>query len=371
MIFLLKYYADYGIMLLFKIWIIANKKIIQRLFVLKEICMKVVVDAFGGDKAPKEIILGCVDALNEQEELELILVGKEDIIREELASAGYNGDRVTILNASDVITCNDAPVEAIKTKTDSSIVVALNELKAHPEYAGFVSAGSTGAVLTGAFLKLGRIKGVLRPALAPVFPTIDRGRVLIIDCGANMDSHEKNLAQFATMGDIYMREVYGIKSPRIGLLSVGDEDEKGNEMTKKAFALLKEMDINFVGNIEARYALSGKYDVIVTDGFAGNVLIKSIEGTASMMMKMFKQAVNKNAKSKLGGLLLKDSFKDIKNTMDYHAYGGAPLLGVNNVVVKSHGSSNAYSIQQSINQVIAFYKAGLVDKIRSAMTKGE
>lgn len=331
--------------------------------------MKVVVDAFGGDKAPKEIILGCLQALDNIEDLELILVGQEDVIKQHLKDNNYNGDKITIIDAKDVISNNEAPVEAIKTKVDSSLVVALNEVKAHPEYAGFVSAGSTGAVLTGAFLKLGRIKGVLRPALAPLFPTITNGKVLIIDCGANMDSNERNLAQFATMGDIFMREVYGIENPRIGLLSVGDEDKKGNEMTKKAFQLLKSMDINFVGNLESRYALSGNYDVIVTDGFAGNVLIKSIEGTASMMMKLVKNAINKNAKTKIGGLLLKNSLKDVKDMMDYHAYGGAPMLGIKNVVIKSHGSSNAYSIYQSILQVVTFDKVGLVKKIGDAMLK--
>ena len=333
--------------------------------------MKVVVDAFGGDKAPKEVILGCKQALENIDDLEIVLVGQEDVVRKQLTDNNCPLDRITIIDAKDVISNNEAPVEAIKTKTDSSLVVSLNELKAHPEYAGFVSAGSTGAVLTGAFLKLGRIKGVLRPALAAIFPTITKGKVLIIDCGANMDSNEKNLAQFARIGDIFMREVYGIENPRIGLLSVGDEDKKGNEMTKKAFQLLKEMDINFVGNLEARYALSGDYDVIVTDGFAGNVLIKSIEGTAAMMMKLIKNAINKNTKSKIGGLLLKNSLMDVKTMMDYHAYGGAPLLGINNVVIKSHGSSNAYSIYQSINQVVTFYKVGLVDKIRNAILKDD
>lgn len=326
--------------------------------------MKVLLDAFGGDNAPHEIIKGALMALDENKELVIEMFGDEAIIKAELNALGYKGDRIIITDAKEVITNNESPVEAVKTKKDSSLVKAVEKLKTDDESIGFVSAGSTGAVLTAGFLKLGRIPGIKRPALAPAFPTIDGGQVLVVDCGANMDTDEYTLVQFAKMGNAYMKNVLGVEFPRIALLSVGVEDKKGNEVTKKAFALLKEeKNLNFVGNMEARDALTGKYDVIVCDGFAGNVLIKSIEGTAETLIKVMKRCFLKNLKSKIGALLLKNSLKDMKNMLDYNSAGGSPFLGVKKIMIKSHGSSKAPSICASIKQVITFNEKKLIENI--------
>lgn len=329
--------------------------------------MKVLVDAFGGDKAPEVVIDGALLALENNKDLEIVLFGNEQIIKGLLENKRFSSERLEIVDAKEVISNNEAPVEAVRNKKESTIVKAMEMLKNDDESVGFVSAGSTGAVLTGAFLKLGRMKGIHRPALAPIFPTRNGKQVCIIDCGANMDSDEKNLLQFAYMGASYMSTIYNIENPRVALLSVGEEDKKGNEMTKKAFELLKQSDLNFVGNMEARYALSGNYDVIVCDGFAGNVLIKSIEGTAGMIMGMLKDALTKNFKTKMGALLIKDGINEVKDKMDYHKYGGAVFLGVKKIIVKSHGSSNANSIKISIEQVIEFHKKGLLNKIDLAL----
>ena len=330
--------------------------------------MKVLLDAFGGDNAPHEIIKGALMALDENKELVIEMFGDETKIKAELNALGYKGDRIIITDAKEVITNNESPVEAVKTKKDSSLVKAVEKLKTDDESIGFVSAGSTGAVLTAGFLKLGRIPGIKRPALAPAFPTIDGGQVLVVDCGANMDTDEYTLVQFAKMGNAYMKNVLGVESPRIALLSVGVEDKKGNEVTKKAFALLKEeKNLNFVGNMEARDALTGKYDVIVCDGFAGNVLIKSIEGTAETLIKVMKRCFLKNLKSRIGALLLKNSLKDMKNMLDYNSAGGSPFLGVKKIMIKSHGSSKAPSICASIKQVITFNEKKLIENIEKDM----
>lgn len=332
--------------------------------------MKVLVDAFGGDNAPVEIIKGAIMAINENAELVIQLFGNEDIIKEELAKYQYNKNQIIITDAKEVITNNEHPVEAVKTKKDSSLVKAVESLRVDDEAIGFVSAGSTGAVLTCGVLKLGRLKGVKRPALAPLFPTKIPGKnVLVIDCGANMDSDEINLLQFAKIGSAYMESVNKIEKPRIALLSVGVEDEKGNALTKKAFELLKQSNLNFVGNMESREALSGDYDVIVTDAFAGNVLIKSIEGTAEMLVGMLKTAFKKNFKSKMGYVFAKDSIKEVLSVLDYNKKGGAPFLGLKKIIVKSHGSSKATSIKASIFQVVDFYKAKLVENIEKAVVE--
>lgn len=343
--------------------------------------MKVLVDAFGGDNAPLEIIKGSLMALESKQNLIVELFGDENIINKVLDDLDNSADmkylankktkisdlrkRIIITDAKEVITNNEAPVEAVKAKKDSSLVKAVEKLRVDEESMGFVSAGSTGAVLTAGFLKLGRLPGIKRPALAPAFPTITGGRVLVVDCGANMDADEYNLVQFAQMGNAYAKNVLKIENPRIALLSVGVEDKKGNEMTKKAFQLLKKTDLNFVGNMEARDALSGNYDVIVCDGFAGNVLIKSIEGTAEMLMKLLKHSFLKNLKTKIGALLLKKSLKDVKSVLDYNAFGGSPFLGAKKLIIKSHGSSKAKSICASIMQVIDFTENDLIESIKN------
>ena len=329
--------------------------------------MKIVVDIYGGDNAPDEILKGCVMALNSNREISLVMVGKESEMHSKLENENYDKSRVEFVDAPDVITCDDVPTTAIRTKKDSSLVRALEVTKDDPECVGMVSAGSTGAVLTGAFLKIGRIKGIARPALAPVLPTVEGGSVLLIDCGANVDCKPNMLEQFALMGNAYMKAVYNMESPRVGLLSNGTEDIKGNQLTKETFELLKNAPLNFVGNMEARDITSGKYDVVVCDGFVGNVALKASEGIAVMMLKMIKREVYSSLKTKLGGALLKGSFNKIRSLMDYNQSGGAPFIGVEKLVIKSHGSSKAQSICGSIMQVYNMHKNDLIGKIKAGL----
>lgn len=329
--------------------------------------MKIVVDIYGGDNAPDEILKGCVMALNSNREISLVMVGKESEMRSKLENENYDKSRVEFVDAPDVITCDDVPTTAIRTKKDSSLVRALEVTKDDPECVGMVSAGSTGAVLTGAFLKIGRIKGIARPALAPVLPTVEGGSVLLIDCGANVDCKPNMLEQFALMGNAYMKAVYNMESPRVGLLSNGTENIKGNQLTKETFELLKNAPLNFVGNMEARDITSGKYDVVVCDGFVGNVALKASEGIAVMMLKMIKREVYSSLKTKLGGALLKGSFNKIRSLMDYNQSGGAPFIGVEKLVIKSHGSSKAQSICGSIMQVYNMHKNDLIGKIKAGL----
>ena len=329
--------------------------------------MKIVVDIYGGDNAPDEILKGCVMALNSNREISLVMVGKESEMRSKLENENYDKSRVEFVDAPDVITCDDVPTTAIRTKKDSSLVRALEVTKDDPECVGMVSAGSTGAVLTGAFLKIGRIKGIARPALAPVLPTVEGGSVLLIDCGANVDCKPNMLEQFALMGNAYMKAVYNMESPRVGLLSNGTEDIKGNQLTKETFELLKNAPLNFVGNMEARDITSGKYDVVVCDGFVGNVALKASEGIAVMMLKRIKREGYSSLKTKLGGALLKGSFNKIRSLMDYNQSGGAPFIGVEKLVIKSHGSSKAQSICGSIMQVYNMHKNDLIGKIKAGL----
>lgn len=331
--------------------------------------MKIVVDICGGDHAPEEIIKGCVEAINKHKGFEIVMVGKQDEIKQLLCKQSVNLGRIEIVDAQDIITNDDVPTTAIKTKKDSSLVVALSRLKDDDECVGLVSAGSTGAVLTGAFLKIGRIKGVLRPALAPSLPTVNGGHVVLLDCGANVDCKPHMLQQFALMGSAYSYAVHGVKKPRIGLLSNGTEDKKGNDLTREAFALLKSTpEINFAGNMEAREILSGDYDVVVCDGFNGNIALKSCEGTANAMLKLIKQEISKGLFRKVGALMLKKSFSNIRDKMDYNRHGGAPFIGVNKIVVKSHGSSKASPICGSIMQVYDYHNSNLISNITRAMS---
>lgn len=330
--------------------------------------MKILLDAYGGDNAPLEIVNGALLALYRYPEVNITLVGKKEDLESILSQKSYDKSRLDIINATEVITCEEQPVNAIRTKKDSSLVVALDELK-KGEYDGFVSAGSTGAVLSGAVLKLGRLNNVSRPALAPLLPTKDGGRVLIVDCGANVDSKPINLCHFALMGSTFMQAVFGIKTPRVALLSVGTEDAKGNQLVLETFPMLKEMkEINFVGNMEARDLLSGKYDVVVCDGFAGNVLLKSTEGAIKTMMEVLKTAMMSNLKSKIGAALLKKSLKKELKRYDYEQYGGAVLLGTKQLVVKAHGSSKARQILANIEQAMNFSKNDLLNNLSQKMS---
>ncbi|MEG1805436.1 MAG: phosphate acyltransferase PlsX [Clostridia bacterium] len=333
---------------------------------------KIVLDAFGGDNAPIEIVKGAVNSVLSQNEFDVCLVGKEDVIKSELSKYKFDENRIEIINASEIVTNDDVPTDAIKNKKDSSLVVGLDSFKKRDDLVGFVSAGSTGAVLTGSIFKVGRIRGISRPALAPILPTVNGGNVLMLDIGANVDCKPEYLCQFAIMGTAYMRDVYKVNSPRVALLSNGTEDKKGNALTKEVFPLLKEMSgINFVGNMEAREILSGEYDVIVTDGFAGNVALKGTEGAVLTVLALLKQEIMSSFMSKIGALFLKKSFKNLKRKLDYNKSGGAPLLGIDKVVVKSHGSSKAVSITASLKQAYDLYQSKYIDNIRNSVNKSE
>lgn len=332
--------------------------------------MKIVLDVFGGDNAPEEIVKGAVQALQENEGFNLVLVGKKDVIDNLLTEYGYQGDRVEIIDAPDVITNNDVPTEAIRRKKDSSLVVAFKTLNTDSECVALISAGSSGAVLAGGMLLVKRIKGVTRAALAPLLPTINGGFVTLVDCGANADCKPQMLVQFAHFGKAMATAYMGIQNPRIGLLSNGTEDKKGNQLNTEAFPLLKaENGINFVGNMEAREILSGDYDVVVADGFSGNIALKGCEGTALAFMTILKNSILEGGlRAKIGYLLMKPVFKKVKKTLDYNDYGGAVLVGLQKIVIKAHGSSKAKSISAAIMQAVTLHNKGIVEEITKDLT---
>ncbi len=329
--------------------------------------MKIIVDGFGGDNAPEAIVEGVILALGKYDDISVVLTGDQ----EKLSSlvAGRENGRIEYFHTTEIITNDDVPTEAIRTKKDSSLVKALEYLKEEDDCIGMVSAGSTGAVLTGATLKVGRIRGITRPALCPILPTVKGGNVLLIDCGANADCKAPMLVQFAIMGTAYAKAVLGIENPRVALLSNGTEDKKGNEMTHEAFGLLKECEsINFLGNMEGREILSGDYDVVVSDGFSGNVALKSLEGTAISVLKLMKQEIMKGGlRAKLGAVLLKPTFAKLKKVLDYGESGGAAFLGVIKPVIKSHGASKAKSICASLGQVRDMHNGKIIDSIKAGL----
>lgn len=327
----------------------------------KEIC--VAVDAMGGDNAPLEIVKGAVEAVNEVKGLKCFLVGNTDAIKAELDKYSYDASAIEIKAASENITNDEAPVMAIRRKKDSSIVVGLNLVK-NGEASAFVSAGSTGAVLVGAQLIAGRIKGVQRTPLAPLIPTIN-GCSLLIDCGANVDARPVHLLQFAQMGSIYMENVIGIKNPRVAIVNIGTEEEKGNALVKETYPLLKNCsDINFVGSIESRQIPYGDADVIVCEAFTGNVILKMYEGVAGALLKKIKAAMTSNFITKLGALLIKPQLKKTLKGFSVDEYGGAPMLGLNGLVVKTHGNSTANEVKNSILQCVKFSEAEICEKIK-------
>lgn len=322
--------------------------------------MKVVVDAFGGDYAPKEVVEGAILAVENNENLTVVLTGDEAKINEILA--GRN-KRIEIVDAREVISNDEAPTVAIRQKKDSSLVRAFDFLKENDDVVGLISAGSTGAVLTGAILKIGRIKGISRPALCPILPTIQDGKsVMICDCGANVDCKTEHLLHFAIMASAYNSVMNGIENPKIALLNNGAEAHKGNELTKATYPLLKNLPINFVGNVEARDVLSGEVDVIVADGFAGNVLLKSVEGVASGMSKLIKKEAKKNVFASIGALLM-GRFKGLKTKMDVNKYGGAPFLGCKKLIVKMHGNAKREIVCNTICQVVKLHENKLNERI--------
>ncbi|HBI73434.1 MAG TPA: phosphate acyltransferase PlsX [Lachnospiraceae bacterium] len=332
--------------------------------------IKIAVDAMGGDYAPDEIIKGAVLAVRDREDIRILLVGKEDVIQKGLSEYDYDKTRIEVVHAENIISNNEAPVLAIRRKKDSSIVVALNLVKSG-EADAFVSAGSTGAVLAGGQLIVGRIKGVERPPLAPIIPTIN-GVSLLIDCGANVDARPSHLVQFAKMGSIYMRDIIGIENPRVAIVNIGAEEEKGNMLVKETFPLLKNCnDINFIGSIEAREIPYGGADVIVCEAFVGNVILKLYEGLGMALMKKIKEGLMSTTKSKIGALLAKPALKETLQDFDATKYGGAPLLGLKGLVVKTHGSSKGVEIRNSILQCVTFTEQRINEKIEKNLSNNE
>lgn len=326
--------------------------------------MKIYIDAMGGDNAPHAIVEGSVDAVNEYG-ITLTLVGKETIIKEELKKHQYPGEKIDILNADSVIGFDEEPVTAIRSKDDSSIVVALEAMKGQSD-AVLISAGSTGALLAGGLLKLGRIRGIKRPALAVPLPKGDQ-IALLIDGGANADCKAEYLEQFALLGTIYCENVLNMPNPKVGLLNIGTEEEKGSMMAKEAYQLLKETDLNFIGNVESRDVMTTNADIVVTDGFSGNILLKTMEGMASYLIGNIKESLMSSTKGKIGGMLIKNDLRSLKKKLSSEEVGGAPFLGVNGGVIKAHGNSSAYAFKHAIEKAVLFSEADLIEKIKTAL----
>ena len=326
----------------------------------------VAVDAMGGDNAPVEPVKGAVDAVNAKDNIYVVLTGKEEVIRSELAKYTYNKEKITVRNATEVIETGEPPVMAIKKKKDSSLVTAMNMVKDGSADA-MVSAGSSGAILVGGQVIVGRIKGVERPPLAPLIPT-KKGVSLLVDCGANVDARASHLVQFARMGSIYMEHVMGVKNPKVAIVNIGVEDEKGNQLVKETYPLLKNCaDINFVGSIEARDIPNGDVDVIVCEAFVGNVILKLYEGVGATLISKVKEGMMTTLRSKIGALLVKPALKKTLKSFDASQYGGAPLIGLNGLVVKTHGNSTAKEISVSILQCATFKEQRINEKIKEML----
>ena len=328
--------------------------------------IKVAVDAMGGDYAPGEMVAGAVEAVNAKPGIQVFLVGQEQAVVSELSKHTYNKDQIQVVNATEVIATEEPPVNAIRKKKDSSIVVGLNLVK-QGEADAFVSAGSSGAILVGGQVIVGRNKGVERPPLAPLIPT-EKGVSLLIDCGANVDARASHLVQFAQMGSIYMEHVMGIKNPRVAIVNIGAEEEKGNALVKETFPLLKECKgINFTGSIEAREIPHGGADVIVCEAFVGNVILKLYEGVGATLISMVKGGMMSTLRSKIGALLVKPALKETLKSFDGSQYGGAPLLGLKGLVVKTHGNSKRTEVRNSIIQCVTFKEQDINGKIRQCL----
>ncbi len=332
--------------------------------------VKVAVDAMGGDNAPAEIVKGAVAAVNESDHVKVFLVGQEEVVKSHLSGYTYKEEQIEIVNATEIIETAEPPVMAIRKKKDSSIVKAMNMVK-DGTCDAYVSAGSTGATLVGGQVIVGRIKGVERPPLAPLIPT-EKGCALLIDCGANVDARPSHLIQFAKMGSVYMEHVMGVKNPKVAIVNIGAEEEKGNALVKETFPLLKNCpDINFIGSIEARDIPAGLADVVVCEAFVGNVILKLYEGVGATLIKQVKAGMMTTLRSKIGALLVKPALKETLKAFDVEQYGGAPMLGLNGLVVKTHGSSKAVEIKNSILQCITFTEQNINEKIKEKITMEE
>ncbi|MBQ1475716.1 MAG: phosphate acyltransferase PlsX [Firmicutes bacterium] len=333
--------------------------------------MKIAVDAMGGDNAPGAIIEGCVSALSEMD-AEILLVGKEPVVRAELEKykGMYDEDRIQIVHAEEVIENEDSPVKAVRTKKDSSLVMAVDMVKDGTANA-MMSAGNTGALMTAALLRLGRIKGIERPAIVSAFPKLGKKGefVLLADTGANAECTAKNLLSFAYMGSIYRHHAFGTEDPKIGLINIGAEETKGTPMLKEAYQMLKASDLNFIGNVEGREIPRTEADVLVCDGFTGNIVLKLTEGTAWNVFKAIKEKITEGVKAKMGALLLKKKLYSLKEEFDYSSYGGAPILGVKGMVFKMHGSSSAIAVQNAIVKAATVCKRDVIGEIESSMER--
>ena len=327
---------------------------------------KVALDAMGGDNAPVEMVKGALDAIAKEKSIKVFLVGKEDVIKAELDKYNYSGDQIEIVNATEVIETAEPPVNAIRRKKDSSMVVGMKLVRAG-EAVSFVSAGCSGAILVGGQTIVGRIKGIDRAPLAPLIPT-KNGVSLLIDCGANVDARPTHLLQFAKMGSIYMENIIGVKNPKVGIVNIGAEEEKGNALVKETFPLLKEMnDINFIGSVEAREIPHGQADVIVCEAFVGNVILKLYEGLGAVLINKIKGGMKESFRSKIGGLLVKPALKKTLKSFDASEHGGAPLLGLNGLVVKTHGSAKAKEVCNTLLQCVTFKQQNISEKIKESI----
>ncbi|MED3573451.1 phosphate acyltransferase PlsX [Cytobacillus praedii] len=326
--------------------------------------MKIAIDAMGGDHAPKEIVLGAMRAINEYKDIHITLVGDESKIKQYVTSA----ERIEILHTEEVILPTDEPVRAVRRKKTASMVLAAQQV-ADGQADACISAGNTGALMAAGLFVVGRIEGIERPALSPTLPTIGGEGFLLLDVGANVDAKPEHLLQYAIMGSIYAEKVRGVSNPRIGLLNIGTEEKKGNELAKNAFELLQQANIHFIGNVEARDLLDGVADVVVTDGFTGNMVLKTIEGTALSVFKMMKTALTSSFKSKMAAAVLKPDLAQLKSKMDYSEYGGAGLFGLKAPVIKAHGSSDANAIFSAIRQTRNMVENSVSQTIKEAVEK--
>ncbi|WP_131066021.1 phosphate acyltransferase PlsX [Clostridioides difficile] len=329
--------------------------------------MKIVIDGMGGDNAPKSNVEGAVNAIKEYQ-VDLIITGDKDLLEKEFSNYEFDRNKLEIVHTTEIIENEDKPVKAIRSKKDSSMVVALNLVKEGKADA-IISAGNTGALLAGGLFVVGRIKGIDRPCLCSAIPNVKRGMTLIADCGANADCKPKNLVEFAAMSNIYSRKVLGLENPKVALANVGLEEGKGNDLVKRSYEEIKKLDLNFIGNVEAREVINAYTDIIICDGFTGNILLKSAEGVALSVMSLIKETFMASTKSKIGALLIKDDLRKLKSFIDYSEYGGAPLLGLNGGVIKAYGSSDAKAIKNAINQGIKFSKGKVVEDINQFISK--
>lgn len=333
--------------------------------------MKIIVDGMGGDHAPAVVVEGAVEAVKLlPDQYQVCLVGKEEMLYEELEKYRYNKEQLTVVDAREVIGMEDAPVKAVRSKKDSSMVKGINIVKSG-EGDVFVSAGNSGALMAGGLFILGRIQGIDRPAIASVYPVLGGSPQLLVDAGANSECKPSNLLEFAMMGSIYAEKVWNRKEPAVGLVNLGVEENKGSTLTKAAYELLGRSDLNFIGNVEARELPGGVCDVIVCDGFTGNVILKLTEGFALHILQLLKKRFTEGTRAKLGALMLKEKLQGLKTEFDYSEYGGAPILGVKGAIVKMHGSSNANAVKNTIIKSIPYIEGKVVDKIQQSVVNIE